>query len=287
MWFAAVWAMTSDKQGVSALGLKRVLEVGSTQTAWAMLHRYRSAMVRPGRDRLSGTVEADETFLGGPEPGVPGRGALGKIPVEVAVERRDKGFGRCRRQVIGDASTATLRAFLLGCVEPGSVVLTDGFQSYPSACGTDYVHRPTSISGSRHQAHELRPGVHRVASLAKRWIEATHQGAVKPALVPTYLDEFCFRFNRRHSRARGMLFHRLLEQAVQSAPRTYRSPVAEPGSARRTMPVPPLNKRVHCDSVARPVLDRPCGQPLSRDDEHLLHSDGEAFMRLSVGRAVR
>lgn len=257
VWFAAAWRMTSDKQGVSALGLQRVLEIGSTQTAWAMLHRYRSAMVRPGRDRLSGTVEADETFLGGPEPGVPGRGALGKILVEVAVEQRGRGLGRCRMQVIDDASAATLRAFLLVHVEPGSVVLTDGFPSYPSACGEDYVHRPTPVSGSSLQAHELLPGVHRIASLAKRWLEATHQGAVKPALVQPYLDEFCFRFNRRRSRSRGMLFYRLLEQAVQSAPRTYRSLVAEPGRPRRTMPVPPPDKRVHCDTLARPALDRP------------------------------
>ena len=257
IWFAAAWSMTSDKQGVSALGLKRVLEIGSTQTAWAMLHRYRSAMVRPGRDRLTGTVEADETFLGGPEPGVPGRGALGKTLVEVAIEQRGRGFGRCRMQVIGDASSSTLRAFLLAHVEPGSVVLTDGFSSYPSACGEDYIHRATPISGSGKQAHELLPGVHRVAALAKRWLEATHQGAVKPALLQPYLDEFCFRFNRRHSRARGMLFYRLLEQAVQASPLTYRSLVAEPGSGRREMPMPPLGKRVHCESLAGPTLDRP------------------------------
>ena len=174
VWFAAAWQMTSDKQGVSALGLKRVLEIGSTQTAWAMLHRYRSAMVRPGRDRLSGTVEADETFLGGPEPGVPGRGALGKVLVEVAVERRDKGFGRCRMQVIDDASAPTLRAFLLAHVEPGSMMLTDGFPSYPPACGSDYGHRPTPISGSGHQAHELLPGVHRPGRLTRQAVAGGH-----------------------------------------------------------------------------------------------------------------
>ncbi len=119
------------------------------------------------------------------------------------------------------------------------------------------MHRPTPISSSGHQAHELLPGVHRVASLAKRWLEATHQGAVKPALVQPYLDEFCFRFNHRHSRARVMLFYRQVEQAVQRAPRTYRSLVAEPGSTRRTMPVTPPDKRVHCESIARPPLDRP------------------------------
>jgi hypothetical protein len=120
------------------------------------------------------------------------------------------------------------------------------------------------ISGSGKQAHELLPGVHRVASLAKRWLEATHQGAVKPALLQRYLDEFCFRFNRRQSRARGMLFYRLPEQSVQASPLTYRSLVAEPGSGRREMPVPPLNKRVHCESLAGPTLDRPWRQGIDQ-----------------------
>jgi transposase-like protein len=256
VWFAAAWQLTSQKQGISALGLKRVLEIGSEQTAWAMLQRYRSAMVRPGRERLSGTVEADETFLGGPEQGLPGRGALGKVLVEVGVERRGRSLGRCRMQVISDATAPTLRKFLHAHVEPGSVVLTDGFSSYPSACGQDYVHRPTAISGSGQQAHELLPGVHIVASLAKRWLLGTHQGGVKAGHVQGYLDQFCFAFNRRHSKARGMLFYRLLEQSVQASPRTYRSFVVDPGSDRRVMPVPPAEKRVHCESLAGPALDR-------------------------------
>ena len=257
IWFAAAWYMTSQKQGISALGLKRVLGVGSEQTVWAMLHRYRTAMVRPGRDRLAGTVEADETFVGGPEPGRPGRGALGKTLVEVAVEQDGPTLGRCRMQVIADTTAPTLRAFLLAHVEPGSVVLTDGFTSYPAACGAEYVHRPEPIATSGRQAHELLPGVHRVAALTKRWLLGTHQGGVKPGHLQAYLDEFTFRFNRRRSRARGMLFYRLLEQAVHSDPRTYRSFVVDPGSSRRTMPVPPSGKRVHCTSLAGAPLDRP------------------------------
>lgn len=257
VWFAAAWHMTSQKHGISALGLGRVLGIGSEQTAWAMLHRYRSAMVRPGRDRLCGTVEADETFLGGPEPGRGGRGALGKTLVEVAVEQDGKGLGRCRMQVIENTAAPTLRAFLLAHVEPGSVVATDGFASYPPACGQDYVHRPQAISPSGRRAHELLPGVHRVASLAKRWLLGTHQGGVKPGHLQAYLDEFTFRFNRRRSRARGMLFYRLLEQAVHTQPRTYRSLVVGPGSVRREMPVPPPDKRVRCESLAGETLDRP------------------------------
>lgn len=260
VWFAAAWQMTSQKHGISALGLKRVLGIGSEQTAWAMLHRYRTAMVRPGRERLAGTVEADETFLGGPEPGRRGRGALGKTMVEVAVERDGSALGRCRMQVINDASAPALRAFLAAHVEPRSIVVTDGHPSYPSACGSDYEHRPESIAGSSQVAHELLPGVHRVASLAKRWLLGTHQGGVKPGHLQRYLDEFTFRFNRRRSRARGMLFYRLLEQAVQAPPRTYRSFVVDPGSGRRDMPPPPPDKRVRPRSLAGDPLDRPWRQ---------------------------
>jgi transposase-like protein len=166
-----------------------VLGIGSEHTAWAMLHRYRTAMVRPGRERLRGAVEADETFLGGPEPGVRGRGALGKTMVEVAVERDGRPFGRCRMQVIADATAPTLRDFLLAHVEPGSVVITDGLSSYPPACGEDYTHRPEPIASSGQQAHELLPRVHMVASLAQRWLLGTHQGGVKPEHLQAYLDD--------------------------------------------------------------------------------------------------
>lgn len=261
VWFAAAWHMTSQKHGISALGLKRVLGIGSEQTAWAMLHRFRTAMVRPGRERLRGAVELDETFLGGPEPGRPGRGALGKTMVEVAVERDGTRLGRCRLAVIDDASAASLHAFLLAHVEPGSVVLSDGWAAYPRACGADYRHEPLVISGSGSAAHELLPGVHRVAALAKRWLLGTHQGGVKPGHLQAYLDEFTFRFNRRRSRARGMLFYRLLEGAVGASPRTYRSLVVGPGSGRRTMPMPPSDKRVRSESLAGERRDRPWRSP--------------------------
>ncbi len=241
-------------------------------------------MVRPGRERLSGAVEADETFLGGPEPGRPGRGALGKTLVEVAVEQDGDCLGRCRIEIIPDGTARTLRTFLLANVEPGSTVLTDGFASYPSACGEDYRHRREPIATSEHRAHELLPGVHRVASLAKQWLLGTHQARVAAAHLQAYLDEFTFRFNRRHSRARDMLFYRLLEQAVQATPRTYRSLVADPGSRGQTLPVPPLTKRVHCDSLASEALDRPQAPRSDRGTGEvtlaLLHLDGNPLYRI-------
>lgn len=266
VWFAAAWMMVSQKHGISALGLKRTLGIGSEQTAWAMLHRYRTAMVRPGRERLTAAVEVDETFFGGPEPGRRGRGALGKTMVVIAVEQRGRGLGRCRMRVIEDVATATLREFLVDHVEPGTAVITDGLRSYIPACGEEYEHRPEPVAGSGLQAHDLLPGVHRVASLAKRWLLGTHQGGVKPAHMQAYLDEFTFRFNRRRSRSRGMLFYRLLDQAVHAEPRTYRSLVAEPGIGDRQPPHPPsVDKRIHPPSLAGDPLDRPWRGSPSRE----------------------
>jgi transposase-like protein len=258
VWFQAAWMMVTQKHGISALGLKRTLGIGSEQTAWAMLHRYRTSMVRPGRERLQGVVEVDETFFGGPESGRRGRGAKGKTLVEIAVEQGDRGLGRCRMQVIESIDTATIREFLLAHVEPGAAVVTDGLRTYIPACAEEYEHRPEPIGPSGMQAHELLPAVHRVAALAKRWLLGTHQGGVHPAHMQAYLDEFTFRFNRRRSRSRGMLFYRLLEQAVQAQPRTYRSLVARTGATtRQSPPPPPAGKRVRPASLAGEPLDRP------------------------------
>jgi len=234
-----------------------VLGLGSYQTAWAMLHKYRSAMLRPDRDRLQGRVEVDETFLGGDEAGPRGRGALGKVLVAVAVEQREpKGFGRTRLSVIDTAAAPQLRAFLRNSVEPGAVVITDGWRSYPAAIDGDYAHEPRKVKGSGEPAHVLLPGVHLVASLVKRWLLGTLQGAVEADHMQAYLDEFAFRFNRRRSGHRGMLFHRLLEQAVHTDSIRYRDLVANPrpGWTRAT---PPSQGRSWPSSLDTPALDRP------------------------------
>lgn len=253
VWVAAAWYMTSAKTGVSAKTLHRLLGFGSYQTAWAMLHRFRAAMVRPGRDRLTGSVEVDELFVGGVKPGKRGRGAAGKTMVVGAVERREpKGFGRCRLRAISGAQASVLRSFLLDCVEPGAVLITDGLPPYPSAAGKDYVHKPFTVSGSGVRAHVLLPGVHRVASLLKRWLLGTHQGAVEADHLQGYLDEFAFRFNRRRAEFRGLLFRRLLEQAVRVGPVTYRSLVVNP-SARGRKPRPPRPHQTRPSSLSRPA----------------------------------
>ena len=191
VWFTACWLFATQKDGISALSLKRSLEIGSYQTAWAMLHRLRSVLVRPGRERLQGAVEVDETFIGGEEPGLRGGRQKGrKVLVGVAVERIDpRGFGRCRMVPLVDASADSLRAFLLDNVEPGARVITDGWKSYPPATRELYAHDPLA-GASGPEASKLLPGVHTVASLAKRWLLGTHQGAIDDAHLANYLNEF-------------------------------------------------------------------------------------------------
>lgn len=259
VWFAAAWQLTSQKHGISALGLKRVLGLGSYQTAWAMLHRYRSAMVRPGRERLSGEIEVDETYVGGEEPGAHGRQTTKEI-VALAVEVREpRGLGRVRAQRVPDLSAAALVPFVCDVVEPGTRVLTDGWQSYRAIADHGYVHEKTVVTASEDPAHISMPGVHRVASLLKRWLLGTHQGAVSSEHLDAYLNEFTFRFNRRASRRRGLLFYRLLEQAVAAGPVTYRELVARPRPGSRS-PRAPRGRRFNPASLARSPADRPWRQ---------------------------
>lgn len=221
-WFLAMWYMTNQKPGVSALGLQRVLGLGSYQTAWAWLHKLRRAMVRPGRDRLTGEVEVDESYVGGLDANLMGRKVIKKSIVVIAVEIRGRGSGRVRMGRAGDVSGKSLRSFVEAAVCPGAVVHTDGWSGYSGIGGLGYDHRPQKLSAGDDPAHVVMPRVHRVASLLDRWWLGTHQGAIRPKHLDYYLDEFTFRFNRRQSRARGLLFYRLLQQGVQVAAVPYR-----------------------------------------------------------------
>lgn len=227
VWFAAIWFITSQKHGASALGLQRVLGLGSYQTAWAMLHRLRRAMVRPGRELLHGQVEVDETFLAltdakNPRAATGRKSRTAKVVVAIAVEMlQPKGFGRIRIQQIERGDSANLLPFIQTSVRPGALIHSDGSRSYSKLQDKGYIHKTTVHDGSAVPAHESMPGVHRVAALLQRWLLGTHQGAVQPGQLDYYLDEFVFRFNRRTSRSRGLLFYRLLEQAVITEPVTY------------------------------------------------------------------
>jgi transposase-like protein len=221
LWFRALWWVTSQKNGASALGLQRILGLGSYKTAWSWLHKLRRAMVRPGRERLSGRVEVDETYLGGREKGVNGRQTQAKALIVVAAQEDGPGIGRIRLQRVPDVSADSLLPFVEASVEPGSVVHTDGWDPYRGLTQKGYTHEVTILRRQKQSASDLLPRVHRVVSLLKRWLLGTHQGAVSHEHLDYYLDEFTFRFNRRTSRHRGKLFFRLVQQAVQTEPFPY------------------------------------------------------------------
>jgi transposase-like protein len=228
LWFRAMWYITSQKNGASAKNIQRLLGLGSYQTAWTWLHKLRRAMVRRGRDRLGGTVEVDETYIGGFEEGRRGRPRAGgkKVLVVIAAEVDGKAIGRIRLQQIKDASAAELRGFIGEAVERGATVHTDGWIGYRELDARGYSHDVSIMQDDV----TLLPRVHRVASLLKRWLLGTHQGGVSPEHLDYYLDEFTFRFNRRNSASRGKLFFRLAQQAVQIEPHPYRK-LVRPQSA--------------------------------------------------------
>mgnify|MGYP000356042570 FL=1 len=221
LWFRAIWHVTSQKYGANALGLQRVLGLGSYRTAWSWLHKLRRAMVRPGRDRLSGVVQVDESLFGGKRPGKRGRGASGKTLVFIAAQVDGHRIGRIRLQIIPDASADSLKGAITNTIEPGTVVQTDGWRGYSQLQKLGYVHE--IVRSDYDIGDDLLSFCHRVASLLKRWLTGTHQGSVSHKHLGYYLDEFTFRFNRRTSRSRGKLFYRLIQQALMIDPVTNKS----------------------------------------------------------------
>ena len=216
LWFRAIWQVVSQKQGMSALGLQRVLGLNSYRIVWVLLHKLRIAMIRPGRDRLAGCVQVDETYMGGSRPGKRGRGAAGKTLVLVAVEDKDGFAGRIRLQQVKDASAASLIPVLKESIQPKSKICTDGWEGYSPLSASGYKHR--IIRKTADIGENLLPLANRVTALLKRWLLGTHQGAPRSSHLAYYLDEFVFRFNRRTSRSRGLLFYRLVQQAANATP---------------------------------------------------------------------
>jgi transposase-like protein len=245
LWFWAMFLMSGQKLGLSAKNFMRMMGFTSYQTAWTWLHKLRHAMVRKDRPKLSGKVEVDEAYIGGVEHGAVGRGNSKPIAV-VAVERLDKipvpktedlqkpafgksdqqkkaRLGRVRIEIVEDFSQASLLTFVSQNIERGSKVITDGLNGYDELGKAGFDHRPVVIGKETKKASSALPGTHRVISLVKRWILGTHQGAVSPKHLLSYLQEYTFRFNRRLSSDPIKLFHRLLEQAVITQTITYRS----------------------------------------------------------------
>lgn len=219
--FRALWWMVAQKNGVSAIGLQRVLGLGSYRTAWTWLHKFRRLMVFPGRDRLNGAVEVDETFVGGKTAGNRGRGAEGKSMVIIAIEKTESGTGRVRMSLISDGSKKSIGKFITNNIELGSTLITDGWKGYSGISKKGYTHiidkKTKMLDGD-----EILPNVHRIASLLKRWLIGTHQNYIGEQYLSYYLDEYTFRYNRRKSKSRGLLFQRLIEQGVGHVPVEYK-----------------------------------------------------------------
>ena len=219
LWFRAIWWLTGQKNGVSALCIQKIMGLGSYKTAWVWLYKLRRAMVTPGRDNLSGIVEVDETYIGGKKPGKRGRGAEGKSLVVIAVEINGSKIGRIRLQKVPDASSKSLNDAIEKIINKGSFIQTDDWNGYNHLKSLGYIHE--IIRQNSEVGDSLLPNCHLVASLLKRWLAGTHQGAVSHEHLEYYLDEFAFRFNRRISTHRGKLFYRLLQNAVKIEPIQY------------------------------------------------------------------
>ncbi len=216
LWLNAIWYVVSQKNGVSALGLQKALGLGSYHTAWEWLHKLRRAMVRPGRDKLNGIVEVNETFVGGESTGKRGRGADGKTLVLIAAEDTSKGIGRIRLTTVSDASGDVLTQAIQQMVSVGSTIRTDGWTGYSGLSSLGYVHLPMNNHNVKEE--DVVEQTHLIAALLKRWLIGTLHGGISHKNLPYYLDEFTFRFNRRTSRSRGKLFYRLIEQALAIDP---------------------------------------------------------------------
>lgn len=263
VWFEAAWLLTVNKNtGVSAAHMHRILPINSYQTAWTMLAKFRSVMHAANSALLAGRVEIDETFFGGPKAGVRGRGALGKTMVAGAIEVTETGWGRARLGVITDAKAPTLQRFIRTTIEPSSTIVTDGLTSYPAAT-IGYVHEPISVTATGRPAHESLPAVHRLFAQVKRSIDGTYQGSGTAGHLQEYLDEFIFRFNRRKSTSRGLVFMRLLQRAMTGSPVTYRQLVRQP-SPKTTRPRGVKGPRSQPSSLVQLTVARPWRAPRKR-----------------------
>jgi transposase-like protein len=226
VWFQAIWWIIAQKNGVSAKGLQKILGLGSYKTSWTWLHKFRRLMVLNGRTKLKGKVEVDEVFLGGKKTGKRGRGAEGKSLIAVAVEVKGRKTGRVRLAKIKDASSESLINFIEANVEKSSTIITDEWPSYNELESKGYIHK-TQKATAKDDGEDVLPNVHRIASLLKRWLLGTHQSYVNKNKLEYYLDEYVFRYNRRTSTSRGLLFSRLIEQAINTPPISYKEIVEQ------------------------------------------------------------
>ena len=216
LWFQMIWWFVGPKNGASALSLMQNFGIGSYRTSWKLLGKLRSCTVLPMRQALSGVVEVDEAFLGG---------VKNKAVIVVAAEKRGKATGRIRVQHLKSREGAEIQHFITETIVPGSTIVSDRYKGYSAIVQKGYIHRPQKKPYSGEEVdgddERLLPRVHRAVSLLKRWYYGTYQGRVDKQTLQSYLDEFVFRFNRRTSGNRGLLFRRMVEAAVHMTPKPH------------------------------------------------------------------
>lgn len=215
--FRFLWFLVLQKNGISAKSLQRILGFTRYETVWTWLHKFRHIMILPNRDRLNGKVEVDETFIGGVKPGKRGRGSEGKVLVIIAVELIGAYTGRTRMLMIKGADRKSINDFVKNNIEDGSTIVTDGWRGYTDLERMKYKHEIVTKTIAVNDEN-LTPHVHKIASLLKRWLLGTHQNFTSVDYLNYYLDEFTFRYNRRKSNSRGLLFYVLLRQAILHKP---------------------------------------------------------------------
>lgn len=218
--FRIVYHVVAEKSGTNCCALSR--QFGISYNAAAVWRRkVRDTMVRTGRTPLQGIVEIDEFKLGGPAEGCCGRkiGDNQALVLAMVEEAKPGVCGRIRLEYIPDATRETLTAVIKTQVASGSTIKTDGLRSYNDLAEQGFSHKATVLSKPK-KAHEELPLVHRVASLFKRFILGVLQGTWTYIWLQSVLDEFVFRFNRRNSTHRPLLFNRLLEEGLLRRPPT-------------------------------------------------------------------
>jgi transposase-like protein len=217
VWFWAAYLMTTDKRGISALLLQRQLALGRYETAWLLLHKLRRAMVNAAREPLHGDIELDDTWVGGPQPGLRGsrqlKGRKAAL-VAVAVEKRRDRTGRVRMEVIPDFSQVTFTEFAKRHIAPGATIYTDGLKPFGAlrAAGYRHVASPQQV---RSGGPAVLPAVHRAIGNLQQWLIGTYHGVGRHQLQ-VYLDEFVFRHNRRKTPMAG--FQTLLGLGTRRGP---------------------------------------------------------------------
>jgi len=221
IWFKALWWFSTRKSGINAVCLQGLLGLGSYDTAWRWLQKLRTCTVFPDREKLSGSIEADEFYLGGEQGGKRGRGADHKCKVAVAIERKGRKLGRLRMQVISRCSADELTPFATGNITRGSCITTDGWKGYSGLEKAGYIHRKV-LQCQVDDKESVLPGVHLIASLFKRVVLGTFQGRFGGQYLQRLLDEYVFRFNRRTTKSVGKRFWRIIQQAAASPPITNR-----------------------------------------------------------------